>query len=273
MDTLLLLVVIFLSLYVWRLRQDLRKSDFVEVREIVREVPVSQKETPTTEELSFGEELNALEERQRLAIHTLMEQRARIIQELEDKHQTAIKILKRNHNERVEKLEAKIKDLKHEAKEEQKRREASQLHWQENDTRNVLNQIRFVSEEKFWTCSLMRKGEVSAFYAIENWVKKDKRNYRVFAQVCLGEYLKCESDEAHSSINSKRTDFLIIDNKGTPLIAIEYQGEGHYQENAEERDKVKQIAHEKAGVQVLELFPQNTHQDIHTLLNESLGVG
>ena len=64
----------------------------------------------------------------------------------------------------------------------------------------------------------------------------------------MGEFLESIDKEAYFAINSKRVDFLIVDKKGYAVIVIEYQGQGHYQDNAAKRDAVKREACRKAGV-------------------------
>ena len=55
------------------------------------------------------------------------------------------------------------------------------------------------------------------------------------------------------SINSKRLDFAVFDAEGTLILAIEYQGSGHYHEKSFIRDAVKKEALRKAGVPFLEV--------------------
>jgi hypothetical protein len=62
----------------------------------------------------------------------------------------------------------------------------------------------------------------------------------------FGEFLKLksrqrdvDSDRAYRCINSKRADFVIIDAKGYAVVVVEYQGYGHYQGTAAQRDAVK----------------------------------
>lgn len=82
--------------------------------------------------------------------------------------------------------------------------------------------------------------------------------WRVWPQVSLGEVVetqgRTEADkEAHRWINSKRADFVVVDNRGWPLAVIEYQGKGHYRGNAAERDAVKRTVLAKAGVHYIEV--------------------
>jgi hypothetical protein len=81
----------------------------------------------------------------------------------------------------------------------------------------------------------------------------------VFPQVSLGEILGTEgtypeSDDAYWAISSKRCDILIADRRGNPIAALEYQGSGHdLGGTAKQRDKIKKIALERAGVQFIEI--------------------
>ena len=59
---------------------------------------------------------------------------------------------------------------------------------------------------------------------------------------CLNQAYPNQLKQAFSAFNSKRVDMLIIDWIGSPRIAVEYQGWGHYQGNVEGRDRVKRKA-------------------------------
>ena len=60
---------------------------------------------------------------------------------------------------------------------------------------------------------------------------------------------------AWRAISAKRLDFLIIDGRGFPAVAVEYHGTGHHQEGgqAAARDAVKRRALEKAGIEFVEI--------------------
>jgi hypothetical protein len=74
---------------------------------------------------------------------------------------------------------------------------------------------------------------------------------------------------AFRSINSKRVDIL-IDQGGWPIIAVEFQGEAHYQGNAAIRDAVKKEALSKAGVAYVEVFPGDAPDEISLRLRKQL---
>jgi hypothetical protein len=64
---------------------------------------------------------------------------------------------------------------------------------------------------------------------------------------------------------------LVVDWTGLPTVAIEYQGNGHYQGTAAARDAVKKEALRKAGVQYIEISDGETAEQIRYRLHEALG--
>ena len=81
----------------------------------------------------------------------------------------------------------------------------------------------------------------------------------------MGVYLSASDMQAHSSINSKRADFVIISKYGKPCVVVEYQGTGHYQANAAARDAVKKEACRKAGIHYVEISADYNDQDINVI--------
>jgi hypothetical protein len=81
------------------------------------------------------------------------------------------------------------------------------------------------------------------------------------AQTSMGEIIRTKKgsasdydcDLAFRSINSKRLDFVVINRFGTPVLAIEYQGAGHYHSRSFMRDAVKREALRKANVRFIEV--------------------
>ena len=118
---------------------------------------------------------------------------------------------------------------------------------------------------------LLNSGEYRAFKIIEDYVSTSRRGYRVFAQTNLGEILVSPDEMAFRSINSKRVDILIVDQGGWPVIAVEFQGGGHYQGTATIRDAVKKEALSKAGVAYVEVFPSDAPDEIRLRVRERLG--
>lgn len=89
----------------------------------------------------------------------------------------------------------------------------------------------------------------------------------------FGEILASPDQDAFRSINSKRIDILIVDRAGWPVVAVEYQGSGHYQGTAAIRDAVKKEALLKAGVRYVEVLPTRAAiKSDCSCVNTSLGV-
>ena len=118
---------------------------------------------------------------------------------------------------------------------------------------------------------LLNSGEYRAFAIIEDYVAASRLGYRVFAQASLGEILASPDELAFRSINSKRVDILIVDQAGWPVVAVEFQGAGHYRGNAAIRDAVKKEALSKAGVAYVEVFPSDNPDEIRLRVREQLG--
>lgn len=114
--------------------------------------------------------------------------------------------------------------------------------------KNTNNDVEIVSNTIFKKQKLLNNEEVLIYNAIiKNIIIPNKGKYRIFAQVNLGEILSCRKP-AYWKINTKRVDFCITANDFSPLAVVEYHGTGHNGNNHEIRDKVKQIAVEKAGL-------------------------
>jgi hypothetical protein len=135
----------------------------------------------------------------------------------------------------------------------------------------VEQQLRAVIAASFERRRLLGAGEYRAFKIIEDCIAASRRGYRVFAQTSLGEILASPDKQAFRSINSKRVDILIVDSGGWPVLAVEFQGGGHYQGTAAIRDAVKKEALVKAGVGYVEVFPSDPADEIRLLIRERLG--
>ena len=109
---------------------------------------------------------------------------------------------------------------------------------------------------------LLSRSEAYVLYAAEKAINTADLQWRVMAQVSLGEVLSSPDARAYSAINSKRVDLLIVSRSGDPIAAIEYQGHGHYQGTAAARDAVKKEALRKAGVRYIEVTPESGTEDM-----------
>jgi hypothetical protein len=136
---------------------------------------------------------------------------------------------------------------------------------------DVGEQLNAVMSAPFERRRVMNRSEYRAFKIIEGELAAIRRGFRLFAQTSLGEILSSPSDSAFHAINAKRVDMLIIDHCGLPTLAIEYQGEHHYQGNAAARDAIKKEALRKAGVKYLEISAEFSEDQIRSRLREQLG--
>ena len=135
-------------------------------------------------------------------------------------------------------------------------------------------QLRAIKKGDIQAQPIMNRSEIRLYSILASWQQKHSAQaLQLFSQVSMGEILSAEEEATRRSFNSKRLDFLFVDKNGFPKIAIEYQGEGHYgsdrkqRKQIEKRDRVKKHALEKAGVQIIEIFPADREQDITQKLN------
>ena len=123
-------------------------------------------------------------------------------------------------------------------------------------------QLRLVMGARFEKRRLLSRSEARVLYAAERAINTADLQWRVMAQVSLGEVLSSPNARAYSAINSKRVDLLIVSRSGDPIAAIEYQGHGHYQGTAAARDAVKKEALRKAGVRYIEVTPESGTEEM-----------
>lgn len=127
---------------------------------------------------------------------------------------------------------------------------------------DAADQLRIVMSSAFEKRRILSKSEAKVLYATEAAIRKVEMSWRVMAQVSLGEILSSPNARAYSAINSKRVDLLVIASNGDPIVAIEYQGSGHYQGSAPARDAVKKEALRKAGVRYVEITTEHDIEDV-----------
>ena len=139
------------------------------------------------------------------------------------------------------------------------------------DLRYVEQQQHTVKAASFRRRVLLNDSEYRVFKIIEQDIAAARRGHHVFAQVSLGEILASQDEDAFRSINSKRIDILIVDQGGWPVVAVEYQGSGHFQGTAAARDAVKKEALCKAGIRYVEVFPTDSAEQIRSRVREQLG--
>jgi hypothetical protein len=140
----------------------------------------------------------------------------------------------------------------------------------DTDVANPAEQLTRVMASPFTTRPVMSMQEYKVFQMVEREAAACRMGYRVFAQTSLGEVLQSPDEFAFRSINSKRADVLVIDYRGHPVIAVEYQGSGHFQGTAAVRDAVKREALRKAGVEQVEIFVSHSPEDAATTVRSAL---
>lgn len=117
---------------------------------------------------------------------------------------------------------------------------------------------RLFNNTNFEAVRLLNKQEVKVYEAlVENIQIQSNNQYRVFAQVSLGEILRNSDRSSFNRINQKRVDFCIVNSDYMPIAAIEYHGGGHFRGNYQERDEIKQQAVEYAGLVYHAIFEHN----------------
>ncbi|EGP02549.1 hypothetical protein AAUPMG_12791, partial [Pasteurella multocida subsp. multocida str. Anand1_goat] len=112
------------------------------------------------------------------------------------------------------------------------------------------SKLEILSKAEFKKSSLMNKSEYALFTRLKTLLdtQQNGKYFQLFSQVAMGEFIQSDDYHAFHLINNKRVDFLIIDKDCQPIVAIEYQGNGHYQNNAVERDAIKKESCRKANI-------------------------
>lgn len=149
-----------------------------------------------------------------------------------------------------------------------RRREERQARWPRRI--DAADQLRFVMGARFSQKTLMSRAEFRVFRIVEEAAKGAQRGLRVFAQTCLGEIIGTDDEAAFSAINAKRVDILVVDYSGLPVVAVEYQGGGHYQGNAAARDAIKKEALRRAGVAYVEVLDHDDDTMVRAKLDAVL---
>lgn len=163
-----------------------------------------------------------------------------------------------------------------------KKEQADEIQRQEaiaalNNISDPYNQMRFVSEAELTAKKPVNQEASKVLYALSEWIEANQKAWRMSFEVSMGAFIWTENDNARRSFNSKRVDFLLIDNQGKPMLVVEYHGTGHYggnsadgnkkemeqrRKNAEDRMAVKRIALARAGIRLLEVSSEASKQEI-----------
>jgi hypothetical protein len=138
--------------------------------------------------------------------------------------------------------------------------------------------MRFIAQAELRAVRPVNPEAVDVLYALEAWIASNRPGWRVSFEVSMGAFIKTTYDPeerqqnaAFRSYNSKRVDFLLIDKKGQPMLAVEYHGTGHdLSRDAADRMEVKRLALGRAGIALLEIPARATRKDMQRLITDKL---
>ncbi|WP_421522020.1 DUF2726 domain-containing protein [Ochrobactrum quorumnocens] len=166
-------------------------------------------------------------------------------------------------------LSNSLQILHREDQQRQCRSEKKRLQDARYDITDPDNQLRFIAECNIYAARpINREAALNVLYELQNWVSCHRPTWRVGFEVAMGSFIKTEKwqaeaikDRAFRSYNSKRVDFLLIDNYGRPMLAVEYNGSGHdLSADAASRMAVKRSALERAGIPLMEIGQFEKHR-------------
>jgi len=135
-------------------------------------------------------------------------------------------------------------------------------------------QVRAVARSGFERRPLLNREEARVLPFLERAAREAGLGHRVMAQTSLGEVIRPvggADPEAFAAINAKRLDFAIFDRQGLIACAVEYHGTGHFQGAARARDRVKREALRRAGVPLVEVYPDFEPAGLVREVREALG--
>jgi hypothetical protein len=134
---------------------------------------------------------------------------------------------------------------------------------------DAAEQLRIVMGANFTIQPLLNKSEARVFKELDRIVIGCNPAWQVMAQVSMGEIICSKDPVAHSCINSKRVDLLLVDGNCQPRHAIEYQGGAHHQGAAAARDAIKKEALRRAGIGYYEVVAgQTTPAELRRLIEK-----
>ena len=113
-----------------------------------------------------------------------------------------------------------------------------------NPNEYYSQQLEVIKREKYKKRKLVNSSEMELLEALEK--RLSFKGYRVLVQANYGSFLSHIDKDIFFQINCKRADFVIMNRFGYPEAVIEYNGEGHYQNNSSLRDDIKELACQSA---------------------------
>jgi hypothetical protein len=133
-------------------------------------------------------------------------------------------------------------------------------------------QIGYVLQAQFRHRRLMNAPEFAVFTQTRELLSELGQRHHVFPQVPLAAFLHIDGDYAFRAAGSKRLDLLVVDAGGRPAAAIEYHGSGHFQGDAMQRDRIKKVVLDRAGVPLIELYRDFDRAGLRQEICRALGL-
>ena len=137
--------------------------------------------------------------------------------------------------------------------------------------RSPAEQLERVSMSSFSAQPLLSEKEARVAAAAERLLADLAPGWRICPQVALGEAVRTSCKSAYWTVNAKRCDMLIVDEKWLPVAAIEYQGSGHHKGDAAVRDAVKKEALRRAGIGYIEICEGDDLRDLKRAIEKLAG--
>ncbi len=124
--------------------------------------------------------------------------------------------------------------------------------------------------------SLFNKSELGVFRLLEDEIRSATLPLRVMGQTSMHGFLETdgqyETGGSYYALSDRRMDFVIANGEGDVVLAIEYNGGGHFQNNSEKRDAIKAIALGKADIPFLTIEAGEGETLVRQRIRHKLGI-
>lgn len=183
-------------------------------------------------------------------------------------------------NQQIRELEQRLVALQGAELQRKENAAKRKQYFQENDIKDTNNQFKFIDQCDLRAVPPVNKEAVQVLYGLEEWIRANQPKWRVSFEVGMGAFIRTPYDPenrqlaaAFSSYNSKRVDFLVIDQRGLPKLAIEYHGTGHdLSDDAADRMDVKRLALQRANIPLIEIPANTPKSEIMDMIFDAIGM-
>jgi hypothetical protein len=141
----------------------------------------------------------------------------------------------------------------------------------ERKRKEKVGALQRAEQGSFSKKGLFNKSELRIFHLLEDEIKSAALPLRVMGQTSLRGFLETDS-QSYFALGERRADFVVADAEGNVALVVEYNGEGHFQNEPERRDAIKSIAFGKAGIPFLTIEAGESDALIRERLRHKLGV-